>query len=84
VTPSPVVSPTSRVIQVASPLPTYTPETVIPPTPSNTPRPPGSLNQPPAGSGEPSGGGGGLCGASLPAMLLPLAIFAGAYRKKWL
>lgn len=84
VTPSPAVSPTSRVIQVASPLPTYTPETVIPPTPSNTPRPPGSLNQPPAVSDEPSGGGGGLCGASLPAMLLPLAIFVGAYRKKWL
>ncbi len=82
-TPSPALTPTSRVVQVASPLPTYTPQTVIPPTPSNTPRPPGSLGQPVTSEPSP-GGGGGLCGASLPAMLLPLAVFVGANRKKWL
>ncbi|MBN1967252.1 MAG: hypothetical protein JW910_21545, partial [Anaerolineae bacterium] len=74
-TPTPTA--TSRVFQVPSPLPSYTPFTPIAPTPSNTPRPPGSLDE------SPPGGGGGICPAALPALLLPgLALVIGG-RRKW-
>ncbi len=81
-TPSPTVTSTATpgVVQIASPLPTYTPFTAIPPTPSNTPRPPGSLDRPTTDDG--SGEGGGICPAALPALLLPVAGIALVQRRK--
>jgi hypothetical protein len=81
----PSVTPTATpgVVQIASPLPTFTPFTPIPPTPSNTPRPPGSLNQPPSG-GSGSGGGGGICPAVLPGLLLPLVALVAVQRRRGL
>lgn len=48
-------------------------------TPTNTPRPPGSLTQPPPVSSEP---GGGICPATLPVLLIPVTGLVAVQRRK--
>ena len=70
---------TPRVVQIVSPLPTFTPFTPLSPTPSSTPRPPGSLDQPSSGGGSP---GGGICPAALAVALLPAVALVAVHRRK--
>ncbi len=68
--------------QFVTALPTYTPATPITPTPSNTPRPPGSLNQP-AAAQTGRGAGGGICPSAIfPGLLIPMAVVFSARRRR--
>lgn len=70
------LTPTGAMTRAAAPI--LTTATAVA-TPTNTPRPPGSLTQPPSVGSEP---GGGICPATLPAFLMPVAGLAAVQRRK--
>ncbi len=79
--PSETAVATSRVANAPTPLPTYTPFSTLPPLPSNTPRPPGSLGETAPDDGGSAQGGRTICPAMLPSILLP-AVALGVVRRR--